>query len=142
RNVATGSVSSVASSATGNYTIAQLPASMYQLTITSPGFKKFVRAGLVVGVAATLRVDATLEVGSAAESVTVTESTPLLKTEGGDISHNVSTESMDNLPILTLQVAAGIGTANSLGNIRNPLAAVGLLPGSRMTTDSVMRING
>src|SRR4029077_11560541 len=31
---------------------------------------------------------------------------------------------------------------NSLGNIRNPLAAVGLLPGSRMTTDSVMRING
>ncbi|MCU1335988.1 MAG: hypothetical protein JWO19_1569 [Bryobacterales bacterium] len=142
RNVATGSVSSVASSATGNYTISQLPAGAYQLTITVPGFKKFVRTGLVVEVAATLRIDAMLEVGSAAESVTVTESTPLLKTEGGDVSHNVSTEAMDNLPILTLQVAAGIGTANSLGNIRNPLAAVGLLPGSRMTTDSVMRING
>ncbi|HSP67743.1 MAG TPA: TonB-dependent receptor [Bryobacteraceae bacterium] len=142
RNVATGAVFSVASSATGNYTIAQLPAGGYQLTVTVAGFKKFVRAGLVVEVAGTLRVDATLEVGSAAESVTVTEATPLLKTEGGDISHNVSTESMDNLPILTLTPAAGIGTANSLGNIRNPLAAVGLLPGSRITTDSVMRING
>jgi hypothetical protein len=142
RNVATGSVSQVASSATGNYTIAQLPAGTYQLTITVQGFKKFVRTGLVVEVAGTLRIDATLEVGSAAESVTVTESTPLLKTEGGDISHNVPTEALDNLPILTLQSAAGIGTANSLGNIRNPLQAVGLLPGSRMTTDSVMRING
>src|SRR6185503_14916010 len=142
RNVATGAVFSVASSATGNYTISQLPAGAYQMTITVPGFKKFVRAGLVVEVASTLRIDSTLEVGSAAESVTVTESTPLLKTEGGDVSHNVSTEAMDNLPILTLTPATGIGTANSLGNIRNPLAAVGLLPGSRMTTDSVMRING
>ena len=142
RNVATAGVSQVASSATGNYTIAQLPAGAYQLTITVPGFKKFVRTGLVVEVASTLRVDATLEVGAATESVTVTEATPLLKTEGGDISHNVPTEALDNLPILTLQSAAGIGTANALGNIRNPLQAVGLLPGSRMTTDSVMRING
>jgi hypothetical protein len=47
---------------------------------------------------------------------------------------------MDNLPILTLQVAAGIQPRTA--RIRNPLAAVGLLPGSRMTTDSVMRING
>src|SRR6476660_635141 len=64
RNVATGTVSSVASSATGNFTIAQLPAGNYQLTITVPGFKNFVRQGLVVEVAATLRVDAALEVGS------------------------------------------------------------------------------
>jgi len=44
RNVATGSVSQVASSATGNYTISQLPAGAYQLTITVQGFKKFVRS--------------------------------------------------------------------------------------------------
>jgi hypothetical protein len=143
RNVATGSVSAVASSATGNYTIAQLPAGNYQLTITVPGFKKFVRPGLVVEVAATLRVDATLEVGAATESVTVTEATPMLKTEGGDVSHNIATSTLNDLPILTLTgAAAGVGTANSLGNIRNPLSSVALLPGARMTTDSVMRING
>ena len=120
-----------------------MPAGTYQLTITVPGFKKFVRAGLVVEVAATLRVDATLEVGAATESVTVTEATPLLKTEGGDVSHNVATRTLDDLPILTLTgAAAGIGAANSLGNIRNPLSSVELLPGARITTDSVMRING
>src|SRR5215472_7818598 len=54
RNVATGAVYPVASSATGNYTIAQLPAGDYALTIAVAGFKKFVRTGLTVEVAGTL----------------------------------------------------------------------------------------
>ena len=98
RNVATGALYPVASSATGNYTIAQLPAGNYELSITVMGFKKFVRTGLVVEVAGTLRVDATLEVGSAAESVTITAEAPMLKTEGGEISHNVSTQILNDLP--------------------------------------------
>src|SRR5215472_4840783 len=143
RNVATGAVYPVASSATGNYTIAQLPAGNYEVTVTVAGFKKFVRAGLVVEVAGTLRVDATLEVGSAAESVTITEAAPLLKTEGGEVSHNIATSTLDDLPILTLTgSAASGGSLNTLGNIRNPLSSVQLLPGARISTDNVLRING
>ena len=68
---------------------------------------------------------------------------PLLKTEGGEVSHNVATETLDDLPILTLTgAAASIGTANSLGNIRNPLSAVQLLPGARISTDAILRVNG
>ena len=110
-----------------------------------PGFKKFVRTGLVVEVAGTVRVDAKLEVGAATESVTVNaEVAPQLKTEGGEVSHNIATSTLDDLPILTLTGgAAGIGTANTLGNIRNPLVRRSiLLPGARITTDSVLRING
>src|SRR5215831_6444484 len=144
RNTETGALYPVASSATGNYTIAQLPAGKYELSIMVMGFKKFVRTGLVVEVAGTLRVDATLEVGSAAESVTITAEAPMLKTEGGEISHNVSTATLDDLPILTLTgtAAASGGTATALGNIRSPLASVQLIPGARITTDSVLRING
>jgi len=143
KSVTTGAVYQTASSATGNYTIAQLPAGAYQLTITVAGFKKFIRTGLVVEVAGTLRIDAALEVGAATESVTVTDVVTQLKTEGGEVSHNVSTDTLNNLPILTLVgAAAGIGAANSLGNIRNPLSAVQLLPGARITTDTIMRING
>jgi hypothetical protein len=143
KNVATGAVYPVASSGTGNYTIAQLPAGAYEITVTVAGFKKFVRTDLVVEVAGTLRVDATLSVGAASESVTVTGEATLLKTEGGEISSNVSTKTLDDLPILTLVgAAAGVGTANSLGNIRNPLASVQLLPGARITTDTILRING
>jgi hypothetical protein len=143
RNVATGAVYPVASSATGNYTITQLPAGNYDLTITVMGFKKFVRTGLTVEVAGTIRVDALLEVGSASESITITAEAPMLKTEGGEVSHNISTQTLNDLPILTLTgAAAAIGTATSLGNIRNPLASVQLLPGARIQTDAVMRING
>ena len=107
KNVATGAVYQAASSATGNYTIAQLPAGAYQLSITVPGFKKFIRNGLVVEVAGTLRIDAALEVGTASESVTVTEVASQLKTEGGEVSHNVSTDTLNNLPILTLGRRSG-----------------------------------
>jgi len=146
RNVATGAVYPVASSNTGNYTIAQLPAGPYDVTVTVTGFKKFIRTGLTVEVAGTIRVDAALEVGSASESVTITEAAPLLKTEGGEVSHNISTQTLDDLPILTLSGAAPIGSANTLGNIRNPLSAIQLLPGARQSSDTdssgVLRVNG
>jgi Carboxypeptidase regulatory-like domain/TonB dependent receptor len=143
RNVDTGSVFPVASSGTGNYTIPNLPAGTYELAVTVPGFKRFVRTGLAVQVAATMRVDAALEVGAATESVTVSEAAPLLKTEGGEVASNIATKTLNDLPILTLSgAAAGFGSANSLGNIRNPLASVNLLPGARITADSIMRING
>ncbi|PWU10309.1 MAG: hypothetical protein C5B51_04510 [Terriglobia bacterium] len=143
RNVATGAVYNGASSATGNYTLGQLPVGTYELSVAVPGFKKYVRTGLVVEVAGTLRIDAALQVGAASESVTVEAAAPLLKTESTDVSHNVATSTLDDLPILTLTgAAAAIGTATSLGNIRNPLASVALLPGARFGTDAVMRING
>lgn len=143
RNVATGAVYPTASSGTGNYTIAQLPAGIYDLSVSVPGFKKYVRQGLQVEVAETARIDVALEVGSNTESITVEAAAPLLKTEGGEVSHNVATETLDALPILTLTgAAASIGTANSLGNIRNPLSAVQLLPGARISTDAILRVNG
>ena len=143
RNTATGAVYTAASSTTGNYTIAQLPVGTYDLTITVMGFKKFVRTGLTVEVAGTLRIDGRLEVGAATESVTVTEAAPLLKTDSTEISYNVATESLDDLPILTLSGAPyGFGNTSGLGNIRNPLSSVELLPGSHFSTDNTLRING
>src|SRR5690349_12393924 len=55
RNTETGALYPVASSATGNYTIAQLPSGNYELTVTVPGFKKFVRTGLTIQAAQTIR---------------------------------------------------------------------------------------
>src|SRR5215831_18095471 len=68
KNVETGAPYEVASTATGNYTLSQLPAGTYELAVTVPGFKKFIRENVVVSVAGTLRVDVILEVGAATES--------------------------------------------------------------------------
>ncbi|MCU1337581.1 MAG: hypothetical protein JWO19_3162 [Bryobacterales bacterium] len=138
RNVETGAVYDAASSATGNYTLAQLPTGNYELSVTVAGFKKYVRQGLFLPVAQTLRIDVVLEVGSNTESITVSEAAPLLKTESGELSHNVTSQSMDQLPIL------GIGNAQaSSSGIRNPLAAVQLIPGTTFSgSNNLTRVNG
>jgi hypothetical protein len=132
----TGSIYEAATSATGNYTLSQLPTGTYELTVNVSGFKKFVRQNLVLPVAQTLRVDVVLEVGSNAESITVTEAAPLLKTESGELSHNVSTSTMNNLPVM------GIGGTAGVAGIRNPYAVLQLLPGSDWRADSSIRLNG
>jgi len=137
RNVETGAQYDAATTTTGNYTLSQLPAGSYELSISVPGFKKYVRQGLTVQVAQTLRIDVSLEVGSASESVTVTEAAPLLKTESGELSHNVAAESLDNLPILGI----GAGQAGA-GGIRNPYAVTQMIPGTYWVANSIVRVNG
>ncbi|HSP70502.1 MAG TPA: TonB-dependent receptor, partial [Bryobacteraceae bacterium] len=137
KNVETGVVYEGASSTTGNYTLVQLPAGSYQVTVTVPGFKKYTRTGLTVQVAQTLRIDVTLEVGATSDSVTVTEAATLLKTESGELSHNVAGKTLDELPVLGIG-----GTLSGSAGIRNPYAAVQLIPGTTFVPNSLVRING
>src|SRR5437016_3021582 len=81
RNVETGALYQTAATATGNYTLAQLPTGTYEIAIAVPGFKKYVRQNIALGVAQILRLDVQLEVGATTDSVTVTEAATLLKTE-------------------------------------------------------------
>ncbi|HTA45866.1 MAG TPA: carboxypeptidase-like regulatory domain-containing protein, partial [Bryobacteraceae bacterium] len=141
RNTETGAVYPVAASDTGNYTIAEVPAGTYEVTVTVPGFKKLVRPGLIVQAAQTIRVDAALEVGNAQEQVTVNAEAPLLKTESGEMSQTVETQTMDALPLLE------VGSSSS--GLRNPYTIVALLPGAYFqpvptgfTTGPTVRVNG
>jgi hypothetical protein len=136
KNIENGAVYQAGTSATGNYTLAQLPAGQYELSVTVPGFKKFVRQGIQVDVAETYRVDVVLEVGSSTESVTVTEAAPLLKTESGELSHTVTTATMNSLPVMSIGASAGSS------GIRNPYAVVQLLPGTTYAPDVDIRVNG
>ena len=76
RNSESGATSNTATTETGNYTLAQLPAGTYQLTVSLPGFKKYIRQNVVVAATQTVRLDVELEVGAAAESITVNEDVP------------------------------------------------------------------
>src|SRR5579871_5316727 len=136
RHVETGAAYPTVSTATGNYTLSQLPAGTYEISVNVPGFKKYLRQGLTVQVAETLRIDVTLEVGSATESVTVQADAPLLKTESGELSHNVTGERMNDLPVLAVGAAAGSSS------IRNPTAVAQLVPGTFLNANVNLKVNG
>src|SRR5712671_3154414 len=72
RNAETGVQYTGQTSGTGNFTFTQLQPGNYDLTVSVAGFKKAVQKSILVQVTQTTRVDLTLEVGSSAESVTVT----------------------------------------------------------------------
>ena len=134
RNVATAAAYEAASTATGNYTLAQLPTGTYEMTVTFTGFKRYVRQNIELPVAQTIRLDVSLEVGATNESVTVTDSAPLLKTESGELSHNVTTERLNNLPVLSI----GATTAG----LRNVYSSIQLIPGTTFNSDATVRVNG
>jgi hypothetical protein len=135
-NVQTTSKYETVSTETGNYTLTQLPVGAYLLTVELPGFKKYIRQGVTVLSSTTVRIDVALEVGGAAEEVTVSADAPLLRTEGGDVSHTIQTDAVDALPVLSIGAAAGSS------GIRNPTAVAELLPGAYVVPNTVVKING
>ena len=58
-----------------------------------PGFKTHVRQNLGVQAAQTIRIDVVLEVGTSAESVTVSAQASMLSTESAAVNSNVTTRS-------------------------------------------------
>ena len=136
RNAETGAVYQAESSATGNYTLPQIPTGNYEMSVSVAGFKRFVRQNIALGVAQTLRVDIALEVGLASESVTVTDEVTLLKTESGELSHNVATSTVNQLPVLAIGAQAGSSA------IRNPASVVVLIPGVYHEANTNLKVNG
>jgi hypothetical protein len=136
-NSETGAKYETISTETGNYTLGQLPAGVYQLSVELPGFKKYVRQGITVQVAQTLRIDASLEVGVATDEVTVNADAPLLRTESSEVSHNVTANVLNDLPILGIG-----GTQSGSAGIRNPYAMIEMVPGTAWIPNSTVRVNG
>ncbi len=122
---------------TGNYTIPQLPAGPYSLTVDVTGFKKYDQKNIVVQSAQTERIDIAMQIGSNSETVTVTAEAALLKTENAEQSANITAERMNELPLNF----AGLGT----GNVRDPYVFINLTPGAAFTVTGVsfyLRVNG
>jgi hypothetical protein len=133
KNINTGAVYQAQSSSTGNYTFAQLPAGTYQMSTSVPGFKQFLRTGITVLVAQTLRIGISLEVGAISETVTVNADAPLLRMDSGELAHNVASKTINELPILGFS-----------GYIRDPFAVTALIPGAlySQAAGSLVRVNG
>src|SRR5437879_11461421 len=76
----TGLTRAAISSGSGDYNVPLLPVGAYEITTAMPGIKQQVRSGINLVVGQQAVINFTLEVGAAAEQVTVTEEAPLVNT--------------------------------------------------------------
>jgi outer membrane receptor protein involved in Fe transport len=81
----------------GTFRFDLLPPGNYSVSATSSGFQTTTRQ-IVVAVGQVSTADLELSVGSNTETVTVTEQTPLLQTESGDLSANITETQASNIP--------------------------------------------
>ncbi|HEY6342805.1 MAG TPA: carboxypeptidase-like regulatory domain-containing protein [Bryobacteraceae bacterium] len=115
-----------------------MPVGIYAVSVTATGFKTYTHTNLALAATQTLREDIALQVGTAAESVTVTTEASLLTTESAELSRNVAIEALDALPLI------GIGTVNAgTSGFRNPFNSLLVLPGvSSYNASGLFTING
>ncbi len=98
-NAATGVSAIVKSNEAGNYVLAYLIPGKYDIEAEISGFKKFVRKGIEVRIADTVRVDIGLEIGDQKEVVQVTAETPLLETADSSVGQVVDERRIQELPL-------------------------------------------
>src|SRR5215470_15266445 len=123
KHTETGLTRTAISSETGDYNVPLLPVGAYELTTAMPGFKQQVRSGINLVVGQQAVINLTLEVGAAAEQVTVTEEAPLVNATLSSTSGLINEQQIKELPLngrsfdqlLTLNV----GTVDNRSNINN-----------------------
>jgi hypothetical protein len=124
KNTETGVIFSAASTSAGDYTISDLPIGTYVVTAKVQGFKTYTHENLALAATQVLRENIALQVGAVGENVTVTAEATLLATETGELTHNITLEQMDDLPLLGI----GVSTSGPAG-LRDPFNVIEALPG-------------
>ncbi|MGH9779453.1 MAG: carboxypeptidase-like regulatory domain-containing protein, partial [Candidatus Acidiferrales bacterium] len=100
RNAGTGIERVLTTDATGRFRAVSLEPGLYEIKATKAGFRIAERKGVQVVVGSTATADLTLQVGAATETVTVTESAPVIDTEKTDVTSTVSEEVVANVPVI------------------------------------------
>jgi len=132
-NLGTNETITAKTNTEGLYRIAELPVGTYKFTVSSPGFKKAVKAGIYIGAGVVERVDFKLELGQATETVMVEAGAVQVQTEDSRIYDTVSQTQIANLPLngrnvfdlITLAPGAvdatGVSFENGHGTVVNGL---------------------
>ncbi len=98
-NVQTNLKQETVSAADGSYRILALPAGVYKLTVTAPGFRTFTETDIEVKVNDQLHFDVTLSVGSVAEHVEIVANAVQVQTENTQLGDVIESKKMLALPL-------------------------------------------
>jgi hypothetical protein len=98
-NTATSERRESVSAEDGTARFVNLVPGAYRLEVELTGFQRFVRDGIAVNIQTTPRIEATLQLGSLQETVSVTGEAPLLQTENASVGTVVGARAVQELPL-------------------------------------------
>ena len=124
RNLGTNATQTVVTDERGIYTATLLPIGRYEVALELTGFKRFVRSNIELSVNDRLGVNIVLEPGNISETVEVTATTPLVKTESSDVSTLINAKQVEQMPL----------------NGRNIMSLVAMQPGVSSTLPSTLGV--
>ncbi len=99
KNEATGLTLRTKTNRTGFYSFPSLSVGDYEISVNHAGFKTTEVNRVVLQVGQTMQVNATLQVGSISQTVTVTGQTPLLRPSEPTVGSVVNSAMIQNLPL-------------------------------------------
>ena len=98
-NTATGVQRSVTTNERGAFRVYPVSPGTYDVTASTEGFRTEIRAGVIVGVAATVKVDFGLELGQVTETIEVTGEIPTLQTQDASVGGTVTNTEIARMPV-------------------------------------------
>ena len=97
---AKGTVVTATSNGSGDYSVPHLIPDVYDLKVTAEGFKGFEAKGIPVQADTAPRIDPTMDVGGATETVEVNaDQEPELKTDRADVATVFDQQQVSSLPV-------------------------------------------
>src|SRR5436305_7547919 len=141
----TGQTRTAISSDSGSYNVPLLPVGAYEISTTMPGFKQQVRTGINLVIGQQAVIDLTLEVGAAAEQITVSEEAPLVNTTLSSTSGLITEAQVKDLPLngrsFDQLLAMNVGVVNNTSNMNSGNNPAFSVAGHRQETNRFL-ING
>ncbi len=98
-NKGTNERSTAKTTSQGNFSVAQLPVGVYKVEIDSPTFKKYVADNVAVHTSTNTELNASLQVGSATETVTVEANAIQVQTTSASVGEVIDGTQVRELPL-------------------------------------------
>ena len=148
RELGTGMTYHVRTDSRGHYTFPVLPVGRYELGVKGSGFESYKRGDIVLDTAAALTLDAALQVGNVAETVSVTDNTLHVETASTQLGQVISGRQMTAVPLNgrsytdLLSLQAGVAPSTSITSSTVQDVGATILDPSGTLNPGTISVNG
>ena len=140
----------IVTNASGAYIYNDAPAGTYQISISKEGFQAFTVRDIVVQNNTATRVNATLNIGAASQTVEVTAQAAALQTDRADVHTETTSAALEAIPVSNrsyqslMVLTPGVTQPSyyQTGGINNPTRSMAFNVNGTPNTDVVVRIDG